>query len=276
MFSVVSQSPETTRERLEPPRIVCRLSVVRPSGSGDPVSLFLGSKEPRFRGQLSVVCQSFCRRPKAPKWILWHLRLAFEPWNYGMSSKTCNSELKGDRFPIVGKVSVRFKTQATLDKAELPCLILPLGETGEGPEEWLEWTGPIVRPRATLDAQTKHGPARSWISSSSTPAVISSTCAASRVAPLQQARSHAPGDAGQRAAAKTFVEALREATRPFAAACARACVRLHSTDSAASTRWCELSDEFITRQDPAVFGAERPRKPNTLENAQPVRLYCRG
>src|SRR5687768_6130521 len=32
-----------------------------------------------------------------------YLRLAFDPWNYGVSCKTCNSELKGDRFPILGK-----------------------------------------------------------------------------------------------------------------------------------------------------------------------------
>jgi hypothetical protein len=31
----------------------------------DPTGLFLRSKEPRFRSQLSVVCQSFCRRRKA-------------------------------------------------------------------------------------------------------------------------------------------------------------------------------------------------------------------
>src|SRR5689334_2991284 len=66
MLSMVRQSPETTESHLEPPRIVCRLSVVRPSGSGDPSALFWGSKEPRFRSQSSVVYQSFCRR-KAPQ-----------------------------------------------------------------------------------------------------------------------------------------------------------------------------------------------------------------
>jgi hypothetical protein len=37
----------------------------------------------------------------------------------------------------------------------VPCLILPVGDEAEDPEGWLEWNGPIVAARATLDPATK-------------------------------------------------------------------------------------------------------------------------
>src|SRR5258705_473487 len=53
------------------------------------------------------------------------------------------------------KAKAKGKTRAALDKAEIPCLILPVGDEGEDPEAWLEWTGPLVAPKVTLDATTK-------------------------------------------------------------------------------------------------------------------------
>src|SRR5688572_2407023 len=71
MFSVVRQSPETTRKHLEPPRIVCRLSVVRPSGSGDPVGLFLnfGYSMHRLRSTARPPAGPWCTDSPAPAFL---------------------------------------------------------------------------------------------------------------------------------------------------------------------------------------------------------------
>lgn len=79
--------------------------------------------------------------------------LAFDHLNYGVSCKTCNSELKGDKFPILGTVGNKGQSVAALDRAEKPCLLLPIGNTGTDPESLLSWRGPLVSPKKGLSPQ---------------------------------------------------------------------------------------------------------------------------
>lgn len=81
--------------------------------------------------------------------------LAFNPLNYGVSCKTCNSELKGDRFPILGTAGKKGQTGADLDRVEKPCLLLPIGDAGTDPESLLDWNGPLVFPKKGLSSEDK-------------------------------------------------------------------------------------------------------------------------
>ncbi|MBL8933197.1 MAG: hypothetical protein JNM69_01510 [Archangium sp.] len=85
-----------------------------------------------------------------PTGYVW---LAFDHLNYGVSCKTCNSELKGDRFPILGKRGKKGQRNAALDPVEKPCLVLPIGATGADPEALLGWNGPLVFPKKGLSAE---------------------------------------------------------------------------------------------------------------------------
>lgn len=85
-----------------------------------------------------------------PTGYVW---LAFDHLNYGVSCKTCNSELKGDRFPILGKRGKKGQRNAELDPIEKPCLLLPVGAKGPDPESLLSWNGPLVFPKKGLSAE---------------------------------------------------------------------------------------------------------------------------
>lgn len=79
-----------------------------------------------------------------------YLRLAFDPLNYAVTCRTCNSELKANAFPILGLADAASSDRKTLDDGEMPCLILPLGDLARDPAELLEWFGPVVRVRPGL------------------------------------------------------------------------------------------------------------------------------
>lgn len=75
-----------------------------------------------------------------------YARLAFDPTNYAISCKTCNSGHKGDRFPIAGKTDRRLSNRPGLDEVEQPLLLLPLGDDTDDPEKILGWNGPLPAP----------------------------------------------------------------------------------------------------------------------------------
>jgi hypothetical protein len=181
-----------------------------------------------------------------------YLRLAYDPWNYGVSCATCNIELKGDRFPIVGKANAKAKTRAALDKAEIPCLILPVGNEGEDPESWLEWTGPLVAPKATLDTTTKLR-ARTLIDFFELDTrgdLLELRCFLisqlfSRLELMEQPAPIGPD-------AKKYVEDLTGPKRLFAG-CLRGFVKLFANDPVAARKWTDIADAYIQSRDPSVF-----------------------
>jgi hypothetical protein len=181
-----------------------------------------------------------------------YLRLAYDPWNYGVSCGTCNSELKGDRFPILGKANKRAKTRVALDKAEIPCLILPVGDEGEDPEAWLDWTGPLVAPKATLDANTKLRAQTliDFFELDTRGDLLELRCA---FIPNLFARLELrgqPGPVGNEA--KKYVEDLTHPKRLFAG-CLRAFVKLYEQDSAAARKWRDIAEQYNMSRDPSVF-----------------------
>jgi hypothetical protein len=108
-----------------------------------------------------------------------YLRLAFDPLNYVVSCKVCNSSYKADRFPIHagGKPNSRATKRAALDAAEKPLLLFPFGEDGDDPGEYIGFDGPTIVRRG--GATMRVCAARWWsISSSLIRARISSRGAA--------------------------------------------------------------------------------------------------
>ena len=75
--------------------------------------------------------------------------LAFELWNWCTSCKRCNSQLKGNRFPISTQGTTGAPTDevSTLQTSERPLLIYPLGEIDEDPEDLLGFRGVVVHPK---------------------------------------------------------------------------------------------------------------------------------
>jgi hypothetical protein len=174
-----------------------------------------------------------------------YLRLAFDPWNYGVSCKTCNSELKSDRFPIVGVSNATLKARRSLDTRELPCLILPIGDEGEDPEKWLEWKGPTVAPRSTLDTKTslRAKTLVDFFELDTRGDLLLLRCAVVMLL-FNDLNANGPGT--------QFVKALTDPKRTFAA-CARAYVKLFQTNKPEAQRWNDLAQDYLARQDPAIF-----------------------
>lgn len=83
-----------------------------------------------------------------------YLELAYHPFNYAMSCKTCNSALKRNFFPIAGK---RKSTSGAPPSAasEKPFLIYPIGDRDDDPEDLIEFFGlsPRVKAAAGFELQ---------------------------------------------------------------------------------------------------------------------------
>jgi hypothetical protein len=76
-----------------------------------------------------------------------YLRLAFDPFNYLVSCKVCNSSYKADRFPIAGTPDTRSRKRATLARRERPLLLFPFGHDADDPQRYLDFFGVLVRPK---------------------------------------------------------------------------------------------------------------------------------
>lgn len=79
--------------------------------------------------------------------------LAYAPLNYAVSCKTCNSPLKGDRFPVDG-VAARsggssFDSAAlkSLNEKEKPLLLFSVGPLADDPKEYLSFIGVVLVPK---------------------------------------------------------------------------------------------------------------------------------
>lgn len=85
--------------------------------------------------------------------------LAFELWNWCTSCKRCNSQLKGNRFPLSKSGTSGSPTDSVpdLQETERPLLVYPLGELDRDPEQLLEFHGLTVRPRAPAGGDRHRG-----------------------------------------------------------------------------------------------------------------------
>ena len=66
--------------------------------------------------------------------------LAYSPFNYAASCKTCNSILKRNYFPIAGTRNATARDPAAM-AGERPFLLYPIGDTDDDPEDMIEFAG---------------------------------------------------------------------------------------------------------------------------------------
>ena len=72
--------------------------------------------------------------------------LAYHPWNYVASCKTCNSVFKRSYFPVAGTRDPDARKPATLLQRERPYLIFPLGDLDDDPEDLITFHGLSPQP----------------------------------------------------------------------------------------------------------------------------------
>ncbi|MSR40135.1 MAG: hypothetical protein EXS02_15030 [Planctomycetes bacterium] len=178
-----------------------------------------------------------------------YVRLAFDPWNYGVSCKTCNSELKGDRFPILGLPDADATDRSTLDDSEVSCLLLPVGDVGPDPEDWLEWFGPVVRAKSTLTGQEalRARTVVDFFELDSRPDLLLVRCFAIEML-WAALRDEADGDP----AAATRIQAATADDAVFAG-CTRAFLRLYRQDLVVARQWRNRARDYAQSKEPKLM-----------------------
>jgi hypothetical protein len=84
--------------------------------------------------------------------------LAYEPWNYAIACKTCNTALKSDAFPIAGPRGKPFATSRAL-RSEKPYLCYPIGAVDEDPAHLVTFEGTLAVPAARRGRRLARGKA---------------------------------------------------------------------------------------------------------------------
>jgi hypothetical protein len=176
-----------------------------------------------------------------------YVRLAFDPQNYLVSCKLCNSFYKGDRFPIAGRPESVAILRSELDAVELPLLFFPFGEDGDDPEELLTFEGAAIGPRPTL-ADHERLRARvviDFFELDSRGGLLYGRSAVIKMLFPELERRGVPD-------ADAFVEALQSARFPYAA-CARAFVQLYDEDPEAARRHYLAARAYLQTKDPTIW-----------------------
>lgn len=184
---------------------------------------------------------------QAPTGTGGYYKLALDTLNYGVSCKTCNSELKGDRFPTFAKHARTLVDRAKLDAKEKPCLILPIGDVADDPELVLEWLGPTVRSRG---GKVRGRAIIDFFQLDTRPDLILLRATVVQILfPKLEAAAKTGASAKK---AKAFLAVMTADTSHFAA-CARAYQKLHAADRDEAERWYDLCDDYVISKDASIF-----------------------
>src|SRR5579864_1229305 len=158
-------------------------------------------------------------------------RLAFDPLNYVVSCKVCNSSYKADHFPIAGMPGDQNLSIADLNITERPLLLFPFGEFGDDPRSYFAFIGPLIHPqrgpgaagilRAQLvidffELDTREG-------------LLEGRCSILLLLWPQLENRSSP-DPETRAQAEAFLAVIKEQRRFEHTACGRAFIELHERD----------------------------------------------
>ncbi|MGK7911154.1 MAG: hypothetical protein AB4050_06665 [Synechococcus sp.] len=84
----------------------------------------------------------------APNETKGYYLLPYHIFNYAAACKPCNSNLKGDRFPIAGEYDLSGEDPVAL-LSEQPYLIYPIGDFDRDPESLVKFHGVSPQPVAT-------------------------------------------------------------------------------------------------------------------------------
>ncbi len=182
-----------------------------------------------------------------------YLRLAYDPFNYVVSCKVCNSSYKADRFPIAGKPQTRRKARKTLDPREKPLLLFPFGENADDPGQFLAFLGPTLqalpaagyerlRAQVVIDffeLDTREGllEGRCWMIQ----------CLWAR---LEERES---SDLTKRARSEEFLLSVRNGHQQLHTACGRAFIELYDADRPSAQACYDAAVGYLNSKDPAIF-----------------------
>ncbi len=97
-------------------------------------------------------------RPIQAGFSTGYVWLATNVSNYVLACKTCNSEYKGNHFPIAGRIGQAGQTITELNLLEQPYLLYPIGNLDDDPEDLIEWDGILPKPKISELAD----PYRHW------------------------------------------------------------------------------------------------------------------
>jgi hypothetical protein len=175
-----------------------------------------------------------------------YLRLAFDPFNYVVSCKVCNSSYKADRFPIHvdGKPNSRATKRASLDSTEKPLLLFPFGENGDDPDAYIGFDGPTVVRRNGTDYES--------LRSQVVVDFFEGRCMLIQLLwPQLECRSS--GDEEEKRSAEAYLKVIEEDSRFPHTACGRAFIELHGRDRSLARAWYRAAVRYLTSKDPAVF-----------------------
>jgi hypothetical protein len=183
-----------------------------------------------------------------------YFKLAYDVENYAIACKTCNSSLKGDRFPIEGTRDSGGSVPSRLNRREKPYLIFPIGSIDKDPESLIAFRG--ATPVAVQKAGTAgYRRARATIAFFRlADADLRSDLFAERARIIKRAylASLLLASAGE-AADKAFAqETLAEIQRPDQphANCARSFVKLCKRDPVAARKIAEAARDLVLSKSP--------------------------
>lgn len=187
-----------------------------------------------------------------------YVRFAFDPFNYVVSCKVCNSQYKADRFPLAGKPQRRLVDRAELDKREQPLLLFPFGDQGDEPNRFFSFVGPIVysKPKRGHD----HLRARvviDFFELDTREDLLELRCFMLVMLFPQLRERDTASSAAKRHAAAAFVDTVYETRFPHAA-CARSFVELYATDPAEAEQLYDAARSYCQTKNLAVLAAMSP------------------
>ena len=186
-----------------------------------------------------------------------YLRLAFDPLNYVVSCKVCNSSYKADRFPIHvdGKPSSRARKRATLDAAEMPLLLFPFGEDGDDPGQFIGFNGPLIvrRDGAGYEGLRSHVVV-DFFELDTREDLLEGRCMLIQML-WTRLENQSSNDVEERAEAEAFLKVVQEELRFPHTACGRAFIELHARDRLRARACYRAAGQYLTSKDPAVFEA---------------------
>lgn len=201
-----------------------------------------------------------------------YLRLAFEPSNYMVACKVCNSSYKADRFPIAGTPDTISTDIAALDSIERPLLLFPFGERGVEPRAYFRFLGTMVYPRALrTTARTRRAVGAykqlqaqvtvDFFELDTREDLIELRCYLIQ-ALWPQLENLSSLDEVERTLARDFVRAVRLQQRFPQMAWGRAFIALYRKDRGAARTWYQAAAQYLSTKEPNVFGprAAPPRR----------------
>ncbi len=83
--------------------------------------------------------------------------LAHDLRNYAASCKFCNSTMKGNKFPIVGRYDLATEDPREANSVEQPLLVNPVGSSDDDPEDLIEFEAIMPFPRASTGLKRARG-----------------------------------------------------------------------------------------------------------------------